>query len=101
MDTRSEEAENYQGTVAERIESASGDQGEEGDIEEDAASGDEEDDMPPTPDTVPVTNSTAIEESCDQIDGRPRIAEQSDGNLASDEPVKRRRKTEEVASFCT
>ncbi|XP_076222312.1 klarsicht protein isoform X2 [Nomia melanderi] len=101
MDTRSDEVENYQGTVAERIQTTLGDQGEEGDIEEDAVSEDEEDDMPPTPDTVPVTNSTAIEESCDQIDGRPRIAEQSNDNLASDEPVKRRRKTEEVASFST
>ncbi|XP_076754318.1 uncharacterized protein LOC143425435 isoform X2 [Xylocopa sonorina] len=78
-----------------------GDQGEEGDIEEGAVSEDEEYDMPPTPDTVPMTNSTAIVESCDQIDGQPGNVEQSNGNLAANEPVKRRRTAEEVASFNT
>ncbi|CAL7951605.1 unnamed protein product [Xylocopa violacea] len=84
-----------------RIAITFGDQGEEGDIEEGAASEDEEYDMPPTPDTVPMTNSTAIVESCDQIDGQPGNVEQSNGNLAANEPVKRRRTTEEVASFNT
>ena len=74
-----------------RISCASVDQAEEGDIEEDAVTEDEEYDMPPIPDTVPLTNSTAIVES----------VEQPNGNLAANEPVKRRRTTEEVASFNT
>ncbi|XP_017795060.1 PREDICTED: uncharacterized protein LOC108576557 [Habropoda laboriosa] len=105
MDTKSEGVENPQ--EINRIASTLGDQGEEGDIEEDALSEEEEeeeeevDDMPPTPDTVPMTNSTAIVESCDQIDGQPGNVEQPNGNLAANEPVKRRRTTEEVASFNT
>ncbi|XP_076163284.1 uncharacterized protein LOC143144593 isoform X2 [Ptiloglossa arizonensis] len=102
MDTKSEGAEESQDNTVNRIASILGDQGEEGDIEEDAVSDDEEDDMPPTPDTVPMTNSTSIEEeSCDQIDGQPGSVEQSNSNLATNEPVKRRRTTEEVASFNT
>ncbi|XP_076233971.1 uncharacterized protein LOC143178913 isoform X2 [Calliopsis andreniformis] len=100
MDAKSEVSENPQETIN-RIASALGDQGEEGDIEEDAVSEDEEDEMPPTPDTVPMTNSTAIEESCDQIDGQPGNVGQSNGDLAANEPVKRRRTTEEAASFNT
>ncbi|XP_076378374.1 uncharacterized protein LOC117222485 isoform X3 [Megalopta genalis] len=100
IDPRSDDAENYRGSI-ERYASNLGDQGEEGDIEEDAISEDEEDVMPPTPDTVPMTNSTAIEDSCDQIDGNPGSVEQSNGSLADNEPVKRRRKTEEIASFNT
>ncbi|XP_076686517.1 uncharacterized protein LOC143378583 isoform X2 [Andrena cerasifolii] len=100
MDAKSEGAENLHETVN-RIASALGDQGEEGDIEEGAVSEYEEDDMPPTPDTVPMTNSTAIEESCDQIDGQPGNVGQSNGDLAANEPVKRRRTTEEAASFNT
>ncbi|XP_053994423.1 klarsicht protein isoform X3 [Hylaeus volcanicus] len=97
MDTKPEGVEETN-----RIATILGDQGEEGDVEEDAVSEDEEDDMPPTPDTVPMTNSTVIEEeSCDQIDGQPENVEQSNSNLATDEPVKRRRTTEEVASFNT
>lgn len=84
-----------------RISCASVDQAEEGDIEEDAVTEDEEYDMPPIPDTVPLTNSTAIVESCDQIDGQSENVEQPNGNLAANEPVKRRRTTEEVASFNT
>ncbi|XP_061939054.1 uncharacterized protein LOC107998930 isoform X11 [Apis cerana] len=84
-----------------RISCASVDQAEEGDIEEDAVTEDEEYDMPPIPDTVPLTNSTAIVESCDQIDGQSGNVEQPNGNLAANEPVKRRRTTEEVASFNT
>lgn len=99
MDTKSEGAENSR--EIKRIASVLGDQGEEGDIEEGAVSEDEEDEMPPTPDTVPMTNSTAIEESCDQIDGPPGNVEQSNDDLAANEPVKRRRTTEEVASFNT
>lgn len=99
MDGKSEGVENPR--EANRIANTLGDQGEEGDIEEDALSEDEEDDMPPTPDTVPMTNSTAIVESCDQIDGQPGNVEQSNGNLPANEPVKRRRTTEEVASFNT
>ncbi|XP_043596428.1 uncharacterized protein LOC122573733 isoform X2 [Bombus pyrosoma] len=99
MDTKSDGVENLQ--EVNRIASTLGDQGEEADIEEGAVSEDEEYDMPPTPDTVPMTNSTAIEESCDQIDGQPGNSEQSNGNLAANEPVKRRRTTEEVASFNT
>ncbi|XP_017752927.1 PREDICTED: uncharacterized protein LOC108545687 isoform X2 [Eufriesea mexicana] len=99
MDGKSEGTENPR--EANRIANTLGDQGEEGDIEEGALSEDEEDDMPPTPDTVPMTNSTAIVESCDQIDGQPGNVEQSNGNLAANEPAKRRRTTEEVASFNT
>lgn len=99
MDTKSDGVENLQ--EVNRIASTLGDQGEEADIEEGAVSEDEEYDMPPTPDTVPMANSTAIEESCDQIDGQPGNSEQSNGNLAANEPVKRRRTTEEVASFNT
>nr|XP_034191004.1 uncharacterized protein LOC117609149 isoform X2 [Osmia lignaria] len=103
MDAKSEGAENPQETVN-RIASSLGDQGEEGDIEEDAVSEeDEEDEMPPTPDTVPMTNSTAIEENCDQIDGQPagNVEQSNSNNLIANEPVKRRRTTEEVASFNT
>ncbi|XP_078050776.1 klarsicht protein-like [Augochlora pura] len=101
IDSRSDDVDNYRGPI-EQLSSSLGDQGEEGDIEEDAVSEDEEeDDMPPTPDTVPMTNSTAIEDSCDRIDGNPRSVEQSNGSLAGNEPVKRRRKTEEIASFNT
>ncbi|XP_043249551.1 uncharacterized protein LOC122395770 isoform X2 [Colletes gigas] len=101
MDATSAGVEDTHETVN-RIASISGDQGEEGDIEENAISDYEEDEMPPTPDTVPLTNSTAIEEeSCDQIDGQPGNVEQSNSNIATNEPVKRRRTTEEVASFNT
>ncbi|XP_046146020.1 uncharacterized protein LOC114875631 isoform X2 [Osmia bicornis bicornis] len=103
MDAKSEGTENPQETVN-RIASSLGDQGEEGDIEEDAVSEeDEEDEMPPTPDTVPMTNSTAIEENCDQIDGQPagNVEQSNSNNLIANEPVKRRRTTEEVASFNT
>lgn len=103
MDAKSEGAENREETVN-RIASSLGDQGEEGDIEEDAVSEeDEEDEMPPTPDTVPMTNSTTIEENCDQIDGQPagNVEQSNSNNLIANEPVKRRRTTEEVASFNT
>ena len=81
-----------------RIASTLGDQGEEADIEEGTLSEDEENDMPPIPDTVPITNSTAIAES-DQIDGQTGNVDQSNGNLAANEPLKRRRTTEQVPSF--
>lgn len=96
MDTKSEEVE-----ISQEVNQTVCTLGEEGDIEESAVSEDEEDDMPPIPDTVPMTNSTAIAESCDQIDGQPGNVEQSNGSLAANEPVKRRRTTEEVASFNT
>ncbi|KZC05323.1 hypothetical protein WN55_05843 [Dufourea novaeangliae] len=97
MDAKSDGAENCEET--DRIASTLGDQGEEGDIEEDAVTEDEEDDMPPTPETVPVTNSTGIEESCDQIDGRPgNVVGQTNGSLAKKETAKRRRTTEEAAA---
>ncbi|XP_076388937.1 uncharacterized protein LOC100880783 isoform X2 [Megachile rotundata] len=103
MEAKSEGAENPRERIN-RIASSLGDQGEEGDIEEDAVSEeDEEDEMPPTPDTVPMTNSTAIEENCDQIDGQPagNVEQSNSNNLIANEPVKRRRATEEVASFNT
>lgn len=81
-----------------RIASTSGDQGEEADIEEGTLSEDEENDMPPIPDTVPMSNSTAIAES-DQIDGQHGNVDQSNSNLAANELLKRRRTTEEVACF--
>ena len=82
-----------------RIASTSGNErGDEADIEEGTLSEDEENDMPPIPDTVPMSNSTAIAES-DQIDGQHGNVDQSNSNLTANEPLKRRRTTEEVACF--
>ncbi|XP_043529539.1 uncharacterized protein LOC122539032, partial [Frieseomelitta varia] len=81
-----------------RIASTSCNQREDADIEKSALSEDEENDMPPIPDTVPMSNTTAIAES-DQIDGQHGNVDQSNSNLTANEPLKRRRTTEEIASF--
>lgn len=90
--------------------SVSGDRGEEGDVEENGASDNEQTDMPPTPDTVPITTSTAaaMQETCDEIDAADTVqiesqnTEKSSDGLRTCEFVKNCcGSTEEAASFNT
>ncbi|EFN81645.1 hypothetical protein EAI_05435 [Harpegnathos saltator] len=103
MDTRSDELEKREATslVASILE----DHGEEGDVEESGVSDNEQHNMPPLPDTVPITTSTAMQETCDEIDAAGAVqiesAERSSNGLRTSEFTKRRGTTDEVASFNT
>ncbi|XP_020287461.1 uncharacterized protein LOC109856518 isoform X2 [Pseudomyrmex gracilis] len=104
MDTKSHES-----AKREPIRSCTsdlGDRGEEGDVEESGVSDNEQNDMPPTPDTVPITTSTAaMQETCDEIDAAGTVqiesTEKSNNSLRTSEFVKRCGTTEEAASFNT
>lgn len=103
MDARSDEPVKRE--VASSITSILGDRGEEGDVEESGVSDNEQHDMPPTPDTVPITTSTAaMQETCDEIDAAGTVqiesTEKSNNDLRMSELVKRGT-TEEAASFNT
>ncbi|XP_018357196.1 PREDICTED: uncharacterized protein LOC108757238 isoform X2 [Trachymyrmex septentrionalis] len=103
MDARSDEPEKREATS---ITSVAGDRGEEGDVEESGASGNQRhNDMPPTPDTVPITTSTAaMQETCDEIDAANTVqiesTEKTNNGLRTNELVKRGA-TDEAASFST
>ncbi|XP_018363219.1 PREDICTED: uncharacterized protein LOC108761288 [Trachymyrmex cornetzi] len=103
MDARSDEPEKREATIS--ITSIASDRGEEGDVEESKASDNEQQDMPPTPDTVPITTSTvAMQETCDEIDAantvRIESTEKTNNGLRTNELVKRGA-TDEAASFNT
>ena len=104
MDARSDEPEKREATS---ITSVAGDRGEEGDAEESGASGNQRhNDMPPTPDTVPITTSTAaMQETCDEIDAANTVqiesTEKTNNGLRTNELVKRGGATDEAASFST
>ncbi|EZA57073.1 uncharacterized protein LOC105277721 [Ooceraea biroi] len=103
MDTRSETVKRE---ASNSVTSILGDRGEEGDVEESGVSDNERHDMPPTPDTVPITTSTAaMRGTCDEIDavGTVQIenAEESSNDLRTSELVKRCGTTDETASFNT
>ncbi|KAL6423713.1 hypothetical protein ACFW04_010303 [Cataglyphis niger] len=100
MDARSDEPAKREATSF--ITSTTGDRGEEGDVEDNGVSVNT--DMPPTPDTVPITTSTAVmQESCDEIDAgtvQIKSTEKSNKNLRTKtEVVKRCGATEVAASF--
>jgi len=104
MDARSDEPAKREATSS--ITSIAGDRGEEGDIEESGVSDNEQHDMPPTPDTVPITTSTAaMQETCDEIDAASTVqiesTEKSNTGLRTNEFVKRCDATDEAASFNT
>lgn len=104
MDTRSDELEKREATSF--VTSILEDRGEEGDVEESGVSDNEQHDMPPTPDTVPITTSTAMQETCDEIDAAGAVqmesAEKSSNSLRTSELTKRRGTSDEVvASFNT
>ena len=105
MDTSPEDLNNTELQIADRISVGLGDQGEEGDIEEDSLSEEEElkDEMAPTPDPVPATTTTSIDIPIDEIDaGRIVQAEATGFSNGSAFDTPRRRKTfEEAASFNT
>lgn len=100
MDAKSDEPAKQEATSS--ITSTAGDQGEEGDVEDNGVS---VNDMPPTPDTVPITTSTAaMQESCDEIDAAGTVqvksTEKSNKGLRTKtELVKRCGATEVAASF--
>lgn len=100
MDTRSE-------TVKREASSfILGDRGEEGDIEESGVSDNEQHDMPPTPDTVPITTSTAaMRGTCDEIDAASTVqienTVESNNDLRTSELVKCCGTADESASFNT
>lgn len=100
MDTRSDEPAKRDATSF--ITSTAEDRGEEGDVED---NGINPIDMPPTPDTVPITTSTAaIQETCDEIDAAGTVqiesTEKSNNDLRTKtELVKRCGTTEVAASF--
>lgn len=103
MDARSDEPAKREATSS--ITSIARDRGEEGDVEESGASDNEQHDMPPTPDTVPITTSTAaMQETCDEIDAASTVqiesAEKSNNGLRTSELVKRGA-TDEAAPFNT
>lgn len=103
MDARSDEP--VKRVAASSITPILGDRGEEGDIEESGVSDNEQHDMPPTPDTVPITTSTAaMQETCDEIDAAGTVQiespEKSNSDPRMSELVKRGT-TEEAASFNT
>lgn len=98
MDTRSDEPAKQDATSS--ITSTAEDRGEEGDVEDNGVS---VNDMPPTPDTVPITTSTAaIQETCDEIDAADTVqiksAEKSNNDLRTKTELVKRCGTE-VASF--
>lgn len=101
MDARSDEPAKREATST--ITSIVRDRGEEGDVEESGAS--EQYDMPPTPDTVPITTSTAaMQGTRDEIDAASTVqiesTEKSNNGLRTSELVKRGA-TDEAASFNT
>lgn len=103
MDARSDEPAKREATST--IVSIVRDRGEEGDVEESGASDSEQYDMPPTPDTVPITTSTAaMQQTCDEIDAASTVqiesTEKSNNGLRTSELVKRGA-TDEAASFNT
>lgn len=81
------------------------DRGEEGDVEESGVSDNEQHDMPPTPDTVPITTSSAMQETRDEIDAAGAVqiqnTEKSNNSLQTNEFTKRRGTMDEIASFNT
>lgn len=102
MDARSDEPVKREATSS--ITSIAGDRREEGD-EESGASDNEQHEMPPTPDTVPITTSTAaMQETCDEIDAASTVqiesTEKSNNDLRTSELVKRGA-TDQAASFNT
>ncbi|KYQ53961.1 hypothetical protein ALC60_07116 [Trachymyrmex zeteki] len=104
MDVRSDEPEKREATIS--ITSITGDRGEEGDVEKSGASDNEQHNMPPTPDTVPITTSTAaMQETCDEIDAANTVqiesTEKTNNGLRTNELVKRCGATDEAASFNT
>lgn len=103
MDARSDEPAKREATSS--ITFIARDRGEEGDVEESGASDNEQYDMPPTPDTMPITTSTAaMQETCDEIDAASTVqlesTEKSNNGLRTSELVKRGA-TDEAASFST
>ncbi|XP_024868846.1 uncharacterized protein LOC112452726 [Temnothorax curvispinosus] len=101
MDARSDEPAKREATSS--ITCIARDRGEEGDVEESGASDSEQHDMPPTPDTVPITTSTAaMQGTCDEIDAASTVqiesTEKSNNGLRTSELVKRGA-TDEAASF--
>lgn len=103
MDAKSDESAKREATSS--ITSIAADRGGEGDVEESGASDSEQHDMPPTPDTVPITTSTAaMQETCDEIDAASTVqiesTEKSNNGLRTSELVKRGA-TDEAASFST
>jgi hypothetical protein len=101
MDTRSEKRE-----ASSSITSIPGDRGEEGDVEESGVSDNEQHDMPPTPDTMPITTSTAaMRGTCDEIDAAGTVqienAEETNTGLRTSERVRRCGTADETASFNT
>lgn len=104
MDTRSHELEKREITSLNTC--ILGDRGEEGDVEESGISDNEQHDMPPTPDTIPITTSTAMQETCDEIDATADTMEidsieTSNNNFRTSDFVKCRGMMEEAASFNT
>lgn len=105
MDAKSDEPAKREATTStSSITSIARDRGEEGDVEESGASDNEQHDMPPTPDTVPITTTTAMQETCDEIDAASTVqiesTEKSNNGLRTSELVKRGA-TDEAASFNT
>lgn len=101
MDARSDKLAKRE---AKSITSIAADRGGEGDVEESGASDSEQHDMPPTPDTVPITTSTAaMQETCDEIDAASTVqiesTEKSNNGLRSE--LVKRGATDEAASFST
>lgn len=105
MDARSGEPAKREATST--IASTVRDRGEEGDVEESGASDCERYDMPPTPDTVPITTSTAaaMQETRDEIDAATTVqiesTEKSNNGLRTSELAKRGATEDEAASFNT
>lgn len=104
MDARSGEPAKREATSS--ITFIAGDRGEEGDAEESGASDNEQYDMPPTPDTVPITTSTAaMQETRDEIDAASTVqiesTEKTKNGLRTNKLVKRCGITDEAASFST
>ncbi|XP_011639646.1 uncharacterized protein LOC105428825 isoform X2 [Pogonomyrmex barbatus] len=104
MDARSDEPVRREDTTS--TTSIAGDRGEEGDVEESGASDSEQHDMPPTPDTVPITTSTAaMQETCDEIDAGGAVqiesTEKSNNGLRTTSELAKRGATHEAASFNT
>ncbi|KAL0134702.1 hypothetical protein PUN28_001469 [Cardiocondyla obscurior] len=87
------------------ITSNARDRGEEGDVEESGSSDCEQHEMPPTPDTVPITTSTAaMQGTCDEIDAASTVqiesTEKSNNGPRTSELAKRGA-ADEAASFNT
>lgn len=108
MDARSDDAPKKRESTDLVVVSVPEDGGEEGDIEESGVSdNDERRDMPPTPDTVPITTSSAMQETRNEIDAAAAGAAQiesteiTSNGLRTSEFAKRRGTADEVASFNT